>query len=125
MAKVLCALLVLGVLCCAGRVPTLGDVPLGVPVQTVEVTAEKYRFKPSEIRVTQGTVVRLVFRSLDIKHGVKIGRYGIDRDIPRKGQGSVSIEFYAREPGTYKFHCSKFCGLGHPWMKGKLIVEEK
>ena len=106
------------------QVPPLEGAPPNAPVETIEITARKYAFTPDTIRVKQGTIVRLALRSLDTAHGIKIGRYGIDKDIPKKGKGSVTVEFYARKPGVYDFHCSNICGLGHFGMDGKLIVEE-
>ena len=106
------------------RVAPRANVPVDAVVRTFEVTASKYRFDPEEIRVKRGTVVRLNLRSLDTEHGIAIPRYGIDRDIPEHGKGSITVEFYAREMGSYSFHCSNFCGLGHFGMKGQLVVEE-
>lgn len=117
----LCALLA----CASAQKASLMEkAPPGAPVQTVEVTAQKYRFTPEEVRVKRGAVVRLVLRSLDTGHGISIPHFGIDVDIPRKGGGDATVELYAREAGTYAFHCSNFCGMGHFGMKGKLIVEE-
>ena len=98
--------------------------PQDAAVRIIEVTAQKYHFVPAVIRVKRGTVVRLVFQSLDTEHGVKIPRYGIDVDIPKNGHGTVAVEFYTRDLGTYDFHCSNFCGLGHWGMDGKIFVEE-
>jgi len=118
--------LVCCLLSCASvqKVPPMEEVPPDVTVQTIDVTAQKYHFTPEEIRVKRGRVVRMVLQSLDTEHGIAIPRYGIDRDIPKQGEGTVTIELYAREAGTYAFHCSNFCGLGHFGMKGRLIVEE-
>ena len=114
----LLTLLAFGLLSCASaqKVVPLESVPPDAPAQTIEVTAQKYHFTPEEIRVMRGTVVRLVLQSLDAEHGIA---------IPRYGQGTVTVEFYAREPGIYDFHCSNFCGLGHWGMDGKVIVEKE
>lgn len=105
------------------RVTPMEDVPYVSPFRVIEVTAQKYHFTPEEIRVKQGTVVHLIIKSLDTVHGIAIPRYGIERDIPKQGDGAITVEFYAREAGEYAFHCSNFCGLGHFGMKGKIIVE--
>ena len=39
-----------------------------------------------------------------------------DKDSPGK------ISFTPEKPGTYKFKCAKFCGLGHGKMKGEIVV---
>jgi cytochrome c oxidase subunit II len=106
--------------------------------KTIEISAKKYDFSPSEIRVAKGTRVELKVHSVDDTHGVKLDVYpegGKDKGTPglvfdhpdqngkvAKGADQV-LDFVAQTPGTYDFKCAKFCGFGHDKMKGKLIVE--
>ena len=99
----------------------LKGMPPDAPVQNIHMTAKRYEYTPDVVLVKQGTHVILEIESLDITHGFKIGQYGINVTIPEKEK--VTVEFYAREPGTYPFKCSHFCGAGHFGMNGKLIVE--
>lgn len=87
----------------------------------ITMTAKKYEFSPSEIRVQRGENVKLSITALDRKHGFKIEALDIDRELP-KGE-TVTIEFLADRAGTFPIACSKFCGLGHGKMKSQLIVE--
>ena len=105
---------------------------------TVEISAKKYDFSPSEIRVAKGTHVELKVHSVDDTHGVKLDVYpegakdkgapGLVFDHPDQN-GKVSkgtdqvLDFVVQTPGSYDFKCAKFCGFGHDKMKGKLIVE--
>jgi cytochrome c oxidase subunit II len=107
--------------------------------QIIEVSAKKYEFTPSEIRVKKGARVELKVHSEDDTHGVKLDAYpegtkdkskpGLLFDPPNengkvtKGVDQV-VDFVAQEAGIYDFKCAKVCGLGHDRMKGKLIVEE-
>jgi cytochrome c oxidase subunit II len=107
-------------------------------VQTIKVSAKKYEFTPSEIRVPKGAKVELIVHSEDETHGIKLlvypegakqkGTPGLLLDKP-EDNGKVTkdveqvIDFVAQEPGTYDFKCAKVCGMGHGRMKGKLIVE--
>ena len=93
------------------------------PELRIKMTAQKYKFEPKILKVPVNTHVFITIESLDKMHGFKLIRYGIDKKIPAKGEGTVSVEFYARERGTYKFKCSQRCGIKHPWMNGKLVVE--
>jgi cytochrome c oxidase subunit II len=106
--------------------------------KTIEVSAKKFEFSPSEIRVAKGTHVELKVHSVDDTYGVKLDVYpegardkrapGLVFDHPDQN-GKVSkgtdqvLDFVAQTPGTYDFKCAKFCGFGHDKMKGKLIVE--
>jgi cytochrome c oxidase subunit II len=107
-------------------------------VQVIEVTAKKYEYSPSPIRVRRGAKVQLGITSLDKTHGFKINLYPDGSDAKgdpglifsskedcfkiEKGTPTV-IQFVARTPGTYSFHCCNRCGIGHGGMKGQLIVE--
>lgn len=109
-------------------------------VQVIEVTAKKYEYAPSPIRVKQGAKVQLKITALDKTHGFKINLYpdgsdtkgdpGLifssdeDRFKIEKGTPTV-VQFVARTPGTYSFHCCNRCGIGHVGMKGQLIVERQ
>ena len=106
--------------------------------QVIDITAKKYEFTPSPIRVKQGTRVQLKITARDHVHGFRItefpdgadtkGRAGLVFSSPQgcrrieKGQ-TETIEFVAQIPGTYPFECCVHCGWEHRWMKGQLIVE--
>jgi len=91
------------------------------PTSEIQMTAKKYEFSPSTIRVKKGDHVKLVITATDHEHGFKLEAFQIDRKLP-KGE-PVTIEFTADQTGTFPFVCSHFCGLGHKGMKGQLIVE--
>jgi heme/copper-type cytochrome/quinol oxidase subunit 2 len=110
-------------------------------VQVIDVTAKKYEFNPSPIRVKQGTRVQLKITATDHAHGFRIrelperadttdtkGKGGLVFSSPQdcqkieKGQ-TATVEFVAQTPGTYPFRCCTRCGWHHRAMKGQLIVE--
>ncbi len=108
-------------------------------VQVVEMTAKKYEYSPSPLRVKRGAKVQLRITALDRTHGFKINLSpdGSDKKSDlglifsannddcfklEKGVPTV-VEFVARAPGTYSFHCCNRCGIGHGGMKGQIIVE--
>ncbi|OHB69293.1 MAG: hypothetical protein A2W17_01250 [Planctomycetes bacterium RBG_16_41_13] len=95
--------------------------PLDAPAQKICMTAKRYEYTPNVVLVKQGTHVILEIESLDVTHGFKLAQHEINVTIPEKEK--VTVEFYAREPGTYHFKCSHFCGAGHFGMKGKIVVE--
>jgi cytochrome c oxidase subunit II len=111
----------------------------------IEVTAKTFEFVPSEIHVKTGERVRIVLRSADRAHGLKLNLYpegatedgnpGLVFDHPQDAQDDAKVEkkkervidFVAARAGTYDFKCSVQCsmiGHGHDRMTGKLIVDE-
>ncbi|HWO27845.1 MAG TPA: cupredoxin domain-containing protein [Candidatus Acidoferrum sp.] len=91
-------------------------------VHEIQVTLRKYEFSPGSLRVRKGEQVKLVMAAADHDHGFKLDDFNINQKIP-KGT-TVVVEFTADKAGTFQFHCSSVCGLGHRNMKGTLVVEE-
>ncbi len=117
----------------------LQENPSSPAVQVIEVSGDKYAFSPAEIHVKKGARVQLKLHSVDKEHGIKIDplaagakkgsapglRFEGKNDTGKVVKGADgTIEFIAEQPGTYKFECSIFCGLGHGRMKGKIIVDQ-
>jgi len=93
------------------------------PEKIISISAERFAFSPSKIRVRKGAVVELVITSEDTDHGFRIPRANIDVAIPQQGKGEVRVRFIAREKGVYPFECSRSCGAGHNLMRGRIVVE--
>lgn len=109
-------------------------------VQVIQMTAKKYGYSPSPVRVKQGTRVQFKITAIDRDHGFTIATVpeGSDPTAPagleftspqhkdswklRKGK-VTTIEFVAQAAGTYEFRCSVPCGWGHGRMKGELVVD--
>lgn len=89
----------------------------------VRVTAERFTFTPSEIKVTPGTVIEFQLTSEDTAHGFRIIGHNVDVTIPKRGRGTASVRFTPPEPGDYVFECSRMCGAGHSFMRGVINVK--
>ena len=96
--------------------------PSGAKVNEIHVTAVKWHFEPKRIRVHQGELVRLIVTSDDVVHGIDIPALGVKKALPP--YQPVTVEFYAAKPGTLRFECSHWCGLGHVLMLGKIEVQK-
>ena len=94
------------------------------PVVEIRVTAERFSFTPSLIKVAAGTIVEIVAESEDTTHGFHLADAGIDEQIPARGKGELRLRFEATQAGTYFFECSRPCGAGHNTMRGTIIVED-
>jgi cytochrome c oxidase subunit II len=95
-----------------------GHLTDGVRVVTVE--AKKYQFNPDPIVVRAGEKVRLKLTSLDVTHGFALPAYNIDVKI--EPHEFTTVDFTAGKEGSFPFHCSVFCGWGHPFMTATLVV---
>ena len=90
----------------------------------VRVTAERFTFTPSQIKVKRGTVIEFRLRSEDTNHGFHILDSDANVIIPKRGRGEATLIFRADMPGRYTFECSKMCGAGHSFMRGLITVDE-
>ena len=100
-----------------------GEKPAAPPTKVVRLTAERFSFIPSQVKVKAGTVVEFRIHSEDTNHGFRIPAAGINAVIPKRGGGELKVIFHAERSGRYEFECSKPCGAGHTMMRGVLIVE--
>lgn len=88
----------------------------------IQITAKKFEFTPNVIEVKKGDHVKLTITALDRDHGIALPAFGIKQRL-KKGVPTV-IEFDANKVGTFPFHCSVVCGMGHHHMKGMVVVKE-
>ena len=136
--RIVCLFLLSGFACIAGSTRPANTSQADQGVQVIEVTAKKYEYAPSPIRVRLGAKVKLKITSLDKTHGFKINLYpdgsaakgspglvfSSNEDCFKVERGTPTVvQFEARSPGTYSFHCCNRCGIGHGRMKGQLTVE--
>jgi cytochrome c oxidase subunit II len=101
----------------------VGQTP-GVGVRRVTIVAERYDFFPSEIKVPIGTVLEIDLESEDTLHGFRILGSNLNVAIPKRGNGRVQVTFRAERAGEFTFECSRMCGAGHNFMRGRILVHE-
>jgi cytochrome c oxidase subunit 2 len=95
----------------------------GQETQVIEISAERFSFNPSEIRVKAGTRLDIRLTSEDTMHGFRILGTDIDLELPKRGRGVASVTFQPTA-GRYTFECSRLCGAGHSFMRGVIIAVE-
>lgn len=91
--------------------------------QVIEISAERFSFNPSEIRVKAGTRLEIRLTSEDTMHGFHIVGTDINLELPKRGRGVASVTFQPT-PGRYEFECSRLCGAGHSFMRGVIVAAE-
>jgi len=87
----------------------------------VIMIASTWAFNPAEVTVPAGAEVKFKVTSRDITHGILIENTNANVMIL---PGQIS-EFTLRfdQPGTYRFVCHEYCGVGHQAMAGQIIGE--
>ncbi len=96
-----------------------GKAPQG-EAREIQMTAKKYEFSPAVIEVKQGEHIKLVITATDRDHGFECPQFHLNQRL-KKGE-PATVEFTADQAGTFPFHCSVVCGLGHHRMKGQIVV---
>lgn len=94
-------------------------VPTG-EVKEFRIEAFQFSYEPSVIEVNRGDTVRIIAKSRDVPHGLKIEEFGVDMQLSPSSE--TTAEFVADKAGTFTFFCTVPCGPGHPGMQGTLIV---
>jgi len=90
--------------------------------QVIKITAKRFEYNPSEIRLKKGVPVVLELTTLDRLHGFTCPDLGLRTDIQ---PGKVTrVRLVPAKTGTFPFRCDIFCGDGHEDMVGTFIVEE-
>jgi cytochrome c oxidase subunit 2 len=92
-------------------------------VREFRIQAQQWYFSPEVIKVNPGDTVRFIVTSRDIMHGFAINELGLNVPLSPGGRvvHEVTIPSHIAE-GTYTMYCSIFCGIGHPYMKGSIVI---
>ncbi len=77
----------------------------------------------NELHVPVDTPIDLVMTSEDVIHSFFLPALRLKQDVVPGRYTSES--FTADKTGTYKLLCAEFCGRGHAFMGGQLIIQSK
>ena len=89
----------------------------------VRVSAERFAYSPSEIKVDKGTVIEFHLTSDDTDHGFRIVGTDVDVQIPKRRRGETVVKYTADTVGRFVIECSRPCGAGHTSMRATLVVK--
>jgi cytochrome c oxidase subunit 2 len=87
----------------------------GEDTPVVTIHARRYEFVPSEITISAGKPVKLVFIADDVAHGISVADLLSDVDIDPGEPSAVVIT--PSKAGDFAGECSRYCGAGHERMK--------
>lgn len=92
-------------------------------VRTVNLSAQRYAFRPNTVEVRQDELVRVVLHSEDVAHSFTVDEYRIAKRVgPRQ---TVNFEFRADRPGRFTFYCNLKSDDGCREMRGTLVVHPR
>jgi cytochrome c oxidase subunit II len=90
--------------------------------KTVNVSAKRFVFEPSQITLKKGEPVIVELTTQDVAHGLKFKELNLSARI-EKGK-TAELAFTPTQTGDFVGHCSVFCGSGHGSMTLTLHVTE-
>ena len=95
-------------------------------VKEFRIKAPQWYFEPLMITVNPGDKVRFIVTSVDIMHGFAVNELGVNLPLSPGVDVTAEVVIPSDIPeGTYTMYCSIFCGIGHPYMKGTMIIGER
>ncbi len=95
-------------------------------VREFRILTPQWNFEPVILKANPGDIVRFIVTSPDIMHGFAINELGVNLALKANEAMTTEIVIPKDIPeGTYTSYCSIFCGIGHPYMKGSIIVGER
>jgi cytochrome c oxidase subunit II len=89
--------------------------------RVITITAKRFEFSPSEVRLKKGDPVTIRIASADVTHGMYVKALGIDTEIEPGKTGEVT--FTPQVAGRFTAICHHFCGAGHGNMHMAFVVE--
>ncbi len=87
------------------------------------VVAQAFIFQPDPIEVPANSEVTFYVTSRDVTHGFAVAGTNVNTMVIPGQVAEMTVQF--DEPGEYGIVCNEYCGSGHHYMEGKLIVHEE
>lgn len=76
-----------------------------------------------DLHIPLGKPVKVLLRSIDVVHDFYVPAFRAKMDLM---PGLVThFWFTPTRTGTFEILCAAFCGVGHPQMRGNVVVEEE
>lgn len=85
--------------------------------------ASMWQFQPSTITVPVGSEVDFFLSSKDVVHGFNISQKNVNMMAVYGSVNKTTVKF--DKPGKYYITCHEYCGVGHQFMQGEIIVSER
>jgi cytochrome c oxidase subunit 2 len=88
----------------------------------VYLLAQKWSFEPAVLRLKANQNYRFRMMAVDTAHGasIQLGNAGHIMRLPKGALVDRQLTFTS--PGEFLLYCTMYCGEGHQFMSGKIIV---
>jgi cytochrome c oxidase subunit 2 len=100
--------------------------------QDVRVTAQQFawtfdyreqNFKAGELHLVKGTPYHFKLQAKDVLHSFWVPQFRMKKDaVPGM---TTDVRVTPTRIGTYSLVCAELCGLGHPTMRARVVVEDQ
>lgn len=90
---------------------------------SIDIVASNWKFTPGAIVVHLNEPTTLRLTSSEGVHGIESADLGIPQTTIVPGK-FVTVTFTPKKLGTYRLHCTIFCGAGHSNMVLTIKVEK-
>lgn len=88
----------------------------------VYLLAQQWSFDPSVLHLSANQSYRFRMMAVDAAHGASLQLGSASRIIRLPKGALVEQELSFTQPGEYLLYCTMYCGEGHQFMSGKIIV---
>jgi len=89
----------------------------------VYAVAKMWAFMPEDLTFPEGSTIDLYLTSDDVVHGFNIVKKGVNLMAVPGAITKTSVTF--EDAGVYRVVCHEYCGAGHQYMMGKIIITPK
>lgn len=88
----------------------------------VYLLCRRYGYQPAVLRLEKDVPYRFRIMAVDVSHGAAIQMGPASRMIRCPANTLVEQQLRFLESGNYHVYCAVYCGEGHDWMIGHIIV---
>lgn len=92
-------------------------------VYEVYIIGRQFLWQPSEIVLRDPKIVTFKVLSADVIHGFEIVGTNVNIMVFPGYIGELTWEVPSYMEGEYLIVCNEYCGVGHQFMYGKLVIE--
>ncbi len=97
-------------------------IPEGVDIYLAGV---QFRWIPKELKLKKGVTYKIWISSGDVLHGFSLLGYdGTVYNVMVMPGMAYAVNVKFDKTGVYEIRCNEYCGLGHQYMIGKIVVVE-